>query len=132
MKLGYRPVRAIDFDPISVRTALANSRRNRISRRIEIVRSDMTRAPVHSRRRYEMVCANLQNELLLQECERIVNRLALKGGRLVLAGILAGQFPAVQTAYERAGLRLKRYRAEAGWASGMFMTVEDLGEVDRS
>jgi ribosomal protein L11 methyltransferase len=116
-KLGYAPVDAFDFDAQAVRTAQANARRNRV--KLRIVQRDLTRLPLHSARRYHIVCANLISNLLLSERERILNRLR-PGGVLVLAGILKREFAEVQLAYTRAGLRLIASRIEREWRAGTF------------
>lgn len=118
-KLGFSPIEAFDFDPDCVRIAGANAKRNRVGHRMRIFRGDLTRLPLKSRRRYDLVCANLICDLLLAERERILNRLA-PGGVLVLAGILRTQFAEVCAAYEKAGLRLIAGRRENEWESGAF------------
>ncbi len=66
-KLGYAPVRALDFDADAVRSARANARRNRVS--IRIVRGDATRLPKRPKRRFHFICANLISGLLVKERE---------------------------------------------------------------
>ena len=116
-KLGYAPVIAFDFDPEAVRVAKANAAVNGVSFRIS--RQDLTKLARHSRARFDVVCANLMYDLLIQERERILVRLS-SGGTLVLAGILRAQFQKVQQAYEAAGLRLVASRAAKEWRSGAF------------
>jgi ribosomal protein L11 methyltransferase len=118
-KLGYAPVRAFDQDAVAVRVAKANARKNRVDQRLAIVRQDLTRTPLRGRFQYDLVCANLVDDLLAAQVDRIVNRMR-RGGKLVLAGILANQFPEVQKVYERAGLRLESSHVEGGWESGAF------------
>ena len=118
-KLGYSPVLAFDNDPMAVRVARSNARRNRVDGRVEIRRADLTRLPVVSRKQYHVVCANLIADLLIAESERILNRLK-PGGRLVLAGVLAGQFDEVADWYTGQGLRMQRARREGEWKSGAF------------
>ena len=118
-KLGYAPVHAFDYDPEAIRVAAANARRNRVADRIRFSRQDLARFPVHRARRYSVVCANLISSLLLAEGRRIVGVLA-QDGVLLLAGILKGEFPAVQAAYEGLGLRLVASRAQREWRSGAF------------
>lgn len=122
-KLGYAPVDAFDFDPDSIRVAADNARRNRVADRIALRRADLTRLPAHPSRTYDVVCANLIAGLLLAERDRLVARVK-PGGRLVLAGILLGQFAEVRTAYEAAGLRLVAEQARKEWRSGAFLRRE--------
>ncbi|MBM3836400.1 MAG: 50S ribosomal protein L11 methyltransferase [Verrucomicrobia bacterium] len=118
-KLGYQPVRAFDLDPVAVRVAKANSKRNRVTERVAIARQDLSRLPARDSHHYDLICANLIATVLLKEAGRILNRLK-PGGRLVLAGILAREFHNVRDAYERAGLRLVATKREGEWQSGAF------------
>lgn len=118
-KLGLRKIEAFDFDPDCVRIAKANAKRNRVDGKLRIFRGDLTKLPVRSKRRYDLVCANLIYDLLLSERTRILNRLA-DDGTLVLAGILKTQFPEVRAAFEAAGLVLVAGRQENEWESGAF------------
>jgi ribosomal protein L11 methyltransferase len=115
-KLGYAPVTAFDFDPEAVRVARDNAAANGVP--LSISRKDLTKLPRRGEK-FDVVCANLIYDLLIQERERIVARLA-SHGTLVLAGILRGQFSKVQRAYESAGLRLISSRAVKEWRSGAF------------
>jgi ribosomal protein L11 methyltransferase len=117
-KLGYNPVRALDFDPEAVRVARQNSRRNRTD--IEIRRQDLTKLPARSRRQYSFICANLISDLLLARRNTILARLS-RDGALAVAGILRREFPAVRRAFEQSGLRLARSQADAEWQSGLFV-----------
>lgn len=121
VKLGYHPVRAFDNDPVAVRIAKANARKNRVQSKLAIVRQDLTRMPKESTQRFDLICANLVQDLLLVERDRVLSRLA-PGGHLVLAGILKHLFSAVQAAYEAAGLKLQVVDTEDEWRSGAFVS----------
>jgi ribosomal protein L11 methyltransferase len=116
-KLGYSPVVAFDFDPDAVRVAQQNAATNNV--RFSISRQDLTTLPEVAREQFDIVCANLMYDLLIQERGKIVGRLATQG-TLVLAGILRQQFPAVQRAYKGVGLRLVASRVGKEWRSGAF------------
>jgi len=119
VKLGYRPVAAIDLDPVAIRVAKANARRNRCSRFVRFSRRDLARLPLRSGRRFDVVCANLETDLLLRQRDRIVNRLE-PGGALVLAGIPESQFSTVHRCYKAARLNLVASSAKCGWHSAVF------------
>lgn len=118
-KLGYAPVEAFDFDPVAVRIAQANMRRNRVERKIKCARKDLTKLTLKSAQKFDVVCANLISDLLIDEADRILNRLA-QDGRLIVAGILASQFTEVQKAYEAEGMKLLDTKTEREWQSGLF------------
>jgi ribosomal protein L11 methyltransferase len=118
-KLGYMPVEAFDFDAEAVRIARENARKNGVSRKVNIRREDVTKLASRSRKKYDLVCANLISTLLVAERRRIIARLK-SGSILVLAGILASEFASVRSAYERGGLQLVASRTEKEWRSGAF------------
>jgi ribosomal protein L11 methyltransferase len=119
-KLGYKPVRAIDFDPEAVRVARANARVNGVLKKIRIVCDDVAKFPIKPGEQFDLICANLISNLLIAERKRIVNRLR-RGGRLVLAGILRSEFSQVQTVFEKSGLKLASAKSEGEWRSGSFV-----------
>jgi ribosomal protein L11 methyltransferase len=119
VKLGYRPVRAFDFDPEAVRVALANARVNQVAQKVTIACGDVAKLPLRPAKKYDLVCANLISNLLIMERRRIVAQLH-PDGTLVLAGILRSEFLQVQQAFEELGLRLFRCRVEREWRSGSF------------
>ncbi len=116
-KLGYRPVEAFDCDPVAVRTARENARRNRTSVRFK--QRDLARLAPCQPGEFDLVCANLTADLLLAHQSRIIQSLKPLS-RLVLSGILHSQFAQVRQAYERAGLRLAARSREEQWESAAF------------
>jgi ribosomal protein L11 methyltransferase len=121
-RLRYSPVEGFDSDPDAIRIARTNARKNGVSRRVSLDCRDLTRLPLTGPSQFDVVCANLTDDLLLAERRRILNRLR-PGGRLVLAGILRSQFQAVRRAYEAIGLKLAVYQPEGDWASGSFVRI---------
>ena len=118
--LGYSPVEAFDFDPDCVRISIENAALNHLDGRVQFEQADVTRLPKRPARRFDVVCANLMHDLLIAEAPRLVARIA-PGGRLVLAGILATQFPAVEAAYLQLGWKLENAVTEGEWRSGSFL-----------
>jgi ribosomal protein L11 methyltransferase len=116
-KLGYAPVVGFDFDPDAVRVARENAAVNRVH--ISVSREDLTRMPRRSSRQFDVICANLIYDLLIQESGRIISRVA-RTGTILLAGILKEQFGGVQRAYESAGLKLVAARTTKEWRAGAF------------
>jgi len=119
-KLGYAPVHAFDFDPDAVRVAKENASKNEV--KFKLTRGDVTKLPLKPARQYDLVCANLISNLLIAERQRIVNRLK-PDGTLVLAGILAKEFPEVERFFSGLKLRLVAKRVENEWCSGSFCFI---------
>jgi ribosomal protein L11 methyltransferase len=118
-KLGFGRVSAFDFDPVAVRVAQKNCRTNRVGKKVKVSRKDLTKLPLNSREKYDLVCANLMAPLLIAERDRILNRLT-QDGTLILAGILATEFSGVRERYESAGMKLIAHKIEREWQSGAF------------
>ena len=119
-RLGYSRVDAYDIDPQAVRIAQENARRNRVGERLRIRRADLAQLRPRANRRYDLVCANLIYDLLLEHRDRILS-FTKPSGRLVLAGILRSQFNAVCRSYAEAGRKVLASRAEKEWESGLFV-----------
>lgn len=130
--LGYAPVSAFDYDAEAVRIAGENCRLNGVSDRVKPVTADLTRLrsgdlrvasrPESKQRgegRFDVICANLISDLLIAERDRLLSRLK-PDGALVVAGILATQFPEVEEAMKRSGLRRQGAKTEGEWRSGWF------------
>lgn len=118
-KLGYRKIRAFDFDPEAVRVARANARANGVLKKIKINQSDVAKLPIIPQERFDVVCANLISNLILKEQKRIIAQLN-PGGVLVVAGILKTEFSQVRQALEKSGLKLISTRSKKEWRSGAF------------
>jgi ribosomal protein L11 methyltransferase len=114
-KLGYRPVRAFDFDPEAVRVSRANAAMNSVP--VRPVRRDLAKMP--GKPPHDVICANLTYDLLVAHGRKLVNRLK-QGGWMIVAGILETQFPQVQETFERLGLNLVEARTLNEWRSGVF------------
>ena len=118
-KLGYKPVRAFDFDPEAVRVARANARVNHVEPKLKIARGDVTKLPIHPAQQYDLVSANLISNLLIAERKKIAAQLR-PAGILILAGILKSEFGEVQKFYEDLGLKLVSAKSKREWRSGAF------------
>lgn len=119
-KIGYAPVHALDFDPEAIRVAASNARQNRVEHKVRLERCDLAKLPARRYGSYDLICANLIYDLLLEQHQRIIRHLQPEG-TLVLAGILRSQFKAVCGAYRKAGLSLASRRAEGEWESAAFV-----------
>jgi ribosomal protein L11 methyltransferase len=118
--LGYSPVAAFDSDPVAVRAARANARRNAVLGRIRLDCANLTGLSGRNAPKYDVVCANLTSDLLMSESGRIIGRLK-PGGIVIMAGILNREFAQLSQACRNAGLRLVASRSENEWRSGAFV-----------
>jgi ribosomal protein L11 methyltransferase len=118
-KLGYRPVRAIDFDPEAVSVARSNARTSGVHKKLRIERDDVTKLSAKPKEHFDLVCANLISNLLIAERKKIAAQLK-PGGILVLAGILKSEFAGVQKGFKSLGLKLIFSRSKKEWRSGSF------------
>jgi ribosomal protein L11 methyltransferase len=116
-KLGYSPVVAFDNDPEAVRASRHNIKRNNV--RVGVRRADLTRLPLAPRRRYDVICANLICDLLV-DCGEKIRHWLKPGGKLVAAGILRREFPKLQKDLHRCHLTLEKASVDKEWKSGQF------------
>ena len=120
-KLGYRPVEAIDFDPVSIRVSRANARRNRVQDRVWPRRRDLTLLPA-SGKRWDVICANLTSDLLESAAGKIRGWLK-PGGQLIIAGVLRTEFCHVRDKFFTFGLTLSQNEVKEEWQSGRFESL---------
>ena len=118
-RVGYCAVDAYDIDPEAVRIARENARKNRLGKTVRIARADLAQLRSVARG-YDLVCANLMYDLLLEHRDRILS-FTKQSGKLVLAGILRSQFKAVCRSYAEAGWKVLASRTENEWKSGVFV-----------
>jgi ribosomal protein L11 methyltransferase len=121
-KLGYKPVHALDFDPHAVQIARRNACMNFVAGKIRFQHGDVAKLPARPAQKYNLICANLISNLLINERRRIAAHLN-RGGTLVLAGILKSEFREVQAAFEELRLKLFSSKTEKEWRSGSFKLV---------
>ncbi|MCL5096841.1 MAG: 50S ribosomal protein L11 methyltransferase [Candidatus Omnitrophica bacterium] len=126
-KLGYRPVRAFDSDPVAVRIARENVRQNAVQHLISLNRQDLVKMAACGRPGFDVICANLEFDILMEQTVRILSRLR-PGGLLILSGILTGQFECVNQAYRRAGMELVADEIAGEWHSGSYRRAFDVIE----
>ncbi len=108
--LGFGSILAVDNDPEAVAVARENLILNGVADRI--VLQPGTVADVLSR--FDVVLANIQALPLIDMAELLVKRMN-PSATLVLSGILREQKEAVQSAFERQGLRLCSVKFAGEW-----------------
>lgn len=109
-RFGAREVLAIENDPIALRTARENSRRNRI-RGVRFALGDARKLV---RGKFDVISANLFSELLIELLPRFRESLA-RDGRMILSGILREQEAQLRRALSRSGFRILVARRRGKW-----------------
>ncbi|MEX1367706.1 MAG: 50S ribosomal protein L11 methyltransferase [Nannocystaceae bacterium] len=93
-------VRAVDFDPEAVQTAVENVELNGLGDRIEVLESTAQQVSPPA---VPLLVANIRPEVLIPAAEALAAKVE-PGGRVLLSGILVEEATAVREAYERAGM----------------------------
>ena len=113
--LGFEEVRGFDNDPDCVRVSCENAEVNEVS--IPFVLDDLSHAHVPA----DVVVANILAPVLIEHAAQVVwSLVAGAQARLVLSGILDGQYGAVSAAYQAHGLVEIESLLIGEWRSGLF------------
>ena len=112
LRLGAATALGVDTDPIAIESTAANTRRNRLARRIRArVGSLPSGEPP-----FDLVLANLIAGVLVPLASGLRDELVL-GGRLVASGIFIDREAEVRAAFESVGLDVVERRAEGDWVA---------------
>ena len=107
-KLGFGPVRALDYDLAAVEASRQNARVNGVE--VDVERLDIRTDPLPAAR---TVVANLLGPLLVQLALRVP-----RGATSLLAGgLLAEEADRVAAAFRERGLSVRERRDMAGWTA---------------
>lgn len=116
-KLLPVPVLATDIDPIAVRVARENARRNGIVHGIDFrVAPGFHSTAFREYGPFDLIVANILARPLMKMAPQLVANLAA-GGSVILSGILAAQRWKVIAAYNAAGLKHVRTIWRNGWVT---------------
>ncbi|MCX8100759.1 MAG: 50S ribosomal protein L11 methyltransferase [Geminicoccaceae bacterium] len=108
---------AADNDPIAVRVARENVRRNGVADRVRVLLSEgLARAELRRAGPFDLVLANILAEPLIELAPGLARALA-RGGRMVLSGFLDRQADAVAAGYRAQGLRPVERIEHAPWVT---------------
>jgi len=110
-------VLASDIDPVAVKVARDNMRRNGVHQRVETI----TAAGLHHRKfcalaPFDLIVANILARPLMQLAPGL-RRLVKKGGSLILSGLLDSQRDSVLAAFRNQGLYHHASFHAQGWTS---------------
>jgi ribosomal protein L11 methyltransferase len=108
-KLGFKPVEAIDDDPLAVQATKANAAANGVG--VEAWRADLRTDPLPTA---PTITANLLRPLLLVAVSRLPDP---PPGVLIASGLLATECDEIVDAFAAHGLGEDARRAEGEWAA---------------
>ncbi|WJR66299.1 50S ribosomal protein L11 methyltransferase [Neorhizobium sp. CSC1952] len=116
-KLRPVPVLATDIDPVAVRVAKENVRRNGIASGIRLETAPGFHSPAFRQEGpFDLIIANILARPLMKMAPQLAGHLA-PGGSVILSGILAEQRWKVLAAYNGARLRHVRTIWRNGWVT---------------
>ena len=119
--LGFKGVRGFDIDPDCVRISKENAQLNNLD--LPFYLSGLEKPHPKA----AIVTANILASVLIQYAPSIVASLAEgEGGRLILSGILDGQYAEVKSCFEKLGLVELRNILVEEWRSGVFVRGEGV------
>ncbi len=116
-KLGAKRVVATDIDPIAVKVALENIKRNRMEGFIEAYESNLLERPLDSK--FNLVVANIIANAILAIVPQLVKVLE-PGGMFLASGIIEERLPDVLECLNKHGFTDVKHLFEEGWVGLIF------------
>lgn len=111
-KLGAKKIIATDIDPIAVKVALENIKRNRMEGLIEVYESNLLDRPLNFK--FNLVVANIITKSILAIVPQLVKVLE-PGGIFLASGIIEERFPEVEECLKKQGFTNIKPLFEEGW-----------------
>ena len=111
-KLGIPKILATDIDPLAVRVAAENIRRNQMEGVIEVMVGDLT--DLNREGKFQLVVANIITDTILKLIPGI-SKVLEPGGIFLASGIIEERSHEVKEAFEKHGLVLVKTLSEKGW-----------------
>ena len=117
LKLGATSCTAYDIDEWSVDNTRHNAVINGVDDRLQVLHGDATLLDTVTDR-FDLVMANINRNILLQDMERFV-RVMLPGAILILSGFYRADCPMLEERAHSLGLTLQQTRYDGDWACMM-------------
>ena len=111
-KLGWQPVLALDYDPLSVEATIENAVVNGVT--LDVQRFDLREQPVPAA---PLVLGNLLAPLLLAWCQQLAAGEAELPGLVIASGLLATEADTVSATFAAVGLAERRRAIRGEWAA---------------
>jgi Ribosomal protein L11 methylase len=116
-KIRNIPILATDIDPVAIRVAKENARRNGIASGLRLVTAPGFHSPAFAEEGpFDLIIANILARPLMRMAPQLAANLS-SGGSVILSGILAGQRWKVLAAYNGVRLRHVRTLWRNGWVT---------------
>lgn len=116
---GADYVEAIDIDEWAYNNALENAQRNNSDIAIRIGNADLLRQRKSDSKPFDVVIANINRNILLNDMDAYVSVLT-PGGVMLLSGFYESDIPALQQRAQSYGLEMKGKKSRDGWCALMF------------
>ena len=111
--LGAPSALGVDIDPVAVKVANENAEINEVSDKTEFVCGDLT-DKVHGK--FEIVTANIVADVIIRLLSTVKNYL-LKGGVLIVSGIIDTRADEVENACHESGFTTEKRLEHGGWVA---------------
>jgi len=111
-KMGVREVWALDHDPVALKAAEANVRRNRVAGAVRLSQATLSRVEGP----FAIIVANLIAETIMEFSSALKKRVA-PGGYLILSGILRPKQSQLMRHFPARSFELVRQRRRKGWTT---------------
>lgn len=109
--LGAQTATGVDIDPLSVRVAKENAQLNRVEKSFNICVGNLAQ---QASGKYNIISANIIADAIIQLAPAIPPLLA-QNGFFVASGIIAQRSAAVETALQKAGLKISEIKSRKEW-----------------
>lgn len=113
-KMGVKEILALDNDPIALKVARTNVRRNGVGKVVSLTNS----GPERINRPFRLVVANLTADVIVGLATVLKKRVA-RGGYLIVSGILTPQVDEVMGCFKKPFVLL-RQKSSKGWVTLVF------------
>ncbi|MBR5384466.1 MAG: 50S ribosomal protein L11 methyltransferase [Bacteroidales bacterium] len=111
-KMGASRVFAVDIDAVAARSAWGNAHWNRVGKKVESRCGD---ASLLQMGKYDVILANINRNILLQDMETYVRSLRA-GGLLLMSGFFTADVAMLREAAEGLGMVFERQTSREDWA----------------
>ena len=122
-KLGFKQIAAFDHDSDCIKCTKENLQVNKIDfAKFDLFTADIADLAENKKHHhvYDVVVANILAHILFENCKTIKSFMK-PDARLILAGILTEEYPAIRDTFIEIGLREIKKLAEDEWTGGVFV-----------